>query len=417
MRFLTRHRLERARNDKRLSLERLRAIRSRLPRLLDAHAGGSFALAPDVPFEVSRRYLPSTNVLATIFRTNVGTVRVIDAMTLPAEGDLSPGRELCRRVEVVSGRVPMRWTVTPRFGYGQDDTRIDERRGFPVATAGNLAIAVNAWDAGRPVVTDASIGARYIAETDAMLGFLADNEYTGPSYKVLNIGAANLLPAYSSELAVPLDNFADAIDRLIEVAARHVLLATGGAGQLYSVTTNPALSTGDGVAMALAAGAAVADLEFMQFHPTALHHPAMPRPLLSEALRGEGARLRDEAGVAFMAGEHPLADLAPRDVVSRAIARRLVDRGLDHLWLDATSIEDFPKRFPTIWAACQDAGLDQHRQTRRRVEPDERRSVKLHGVEDLVVGPQPCLGDGAEAGIGRPHAPQLDLLKQLDNRV
>ena len=146
------------------------------------------------------------------------------------------------------------------------------------------------------------------------------------------------------------------------IRARHVVLACGGAGQLYSVTTNPALSTGDGVAMALAAGAAVADLEFMQFHPTALHHPAMPRPLLSEALRGEGALLRDEAGVAFMAAEHPLADLAPRDVVSRAIARRLVDRGLDHLWLDATSIENFPKRFPTIWAASQDAGLDPTRE-------------------------------------------------------
>jgi L-aspartate oxidase len=140
--------------------------------------------------------------------------------------------------------------------------------------------------------------------------------------------------------------------------AAHVVLACGGAGQLFAVTTNPALSTGDGVAMALAAGAAVADMEFMQFHPTALHHPVMPRPLLSEALRGEGAVLRDEQGVTFMAAEHPLADLAPRDVVSRAIARRLVDRGLDHLWLDATSIDEFPKRFPTIWAHCRDAGLD-----------------------------------------------------------
>jgi L-aspartate oxidase len=146
------------------------------------------------------------------------------------------------------------------------------------------------------------------------------------------------------------------------LAARHVVLACGGAGQLYSVTTNPALSTGDGVAMALAAGAAVADIEFMQFHPTALHHPVMPRPLLSEALRGEGAVLRDEQGVAFMAGEHPLGDLAPRDVVSRTIARRLVERGLDHLWLDATSIDDFPRRFPTIWAHCRDAGLDPTRE-------------------------------------------------------
>ncbi|HVW34423.1 MAG TPA: L-aspartate oxidase, partial [Acidimicrobiia bacterium] len=146
------------------------------------------------------------------------------------------------------------------------------------------------------------------------------------------------------------------------IRAGHVVLACGGAGQLFSVTTNPALSTGDGVAMALAAGAAVADVEFMQFHPTALHHPVMPRPLLSEALRGEGALLRDDAGVAFMAAAHPLADLAPRDVVSRAMARRLVERGLEHLWLDATSIEDFPRRFPTIWAACRAAGLDPTRE-------------------------------------------------------
>ncbi len=140
--------------------------------------------------------------------------------------------------------------------------------------------------------------------------------------------------------------------------ARHVLVATGGAGQCFAVTTNPELSTGDGIAMAMRAGAAVADLEFMQFHPTALHHPSMPRPLLSEALRGEGAILRDEQGVAFMRDEHPLADLAPRDIVAKAISRRCSERDLDHLWLDATTIERFPARFPTIWAACRTAGLD-----------------------------------------------------------
>jgi L-aspartate oxidase len=147
-------------------------------------------------------------------------------------------------------------------------------------------------------------------------------------------------------------------DGVAEVAARHVVLASGGAGQLFSVTTNPPLSTGDGVAMALRAGAAVADVEFMQFHPTALHHPAMPRPLLSEALRGEGAVLRDEQGVTFMGAEHPLGDLAPRDVVARAVTRRLVERGLDHLWLDATGIAGFSARFPSIWQACQGVGLD-----------------------------------------------------------
>src|SRR5262245_6732290 len=146
------------------------------------------------------------------------------------------------------------------------------------------------------------------------------------------------------------------------INARHVLVATGGAGQCFAVTTNPALSTGDGIAMAMRAGAAVADLEFMQFHPTALHHPSMPRPLLSEALRGDGAILRDEHGVAFMADEHPLADLAPRDVVARAISRRLNARGLDHLWLDATGIHNFAERFPTIFRACGAVGLDPTRE-------------------------------------------------------
>jgi L-aspartate oxidase len=140
--------------------------------------------------------------------------------------------------------------------------------------------------------------------------------------------------------------------------AEHTVVATGGAGQCFAVTTNPALSTGDGVAMALRAGVAVADIEFMQFHPTALHHPSMPRPLLSEALRGEGAILRDDHGVAFMADEHPLGDLAPRDLVARAISWRLTERSLDHLWLDATVIPDFQERFPTIWQACAAVGLD-----------------------------------------------------------
>ncbi|MBK5287602.1 MAG: L-aspartate oxidase [Acidimicrobiia bacterium] len=150
----------------------------------------------------------------------------------------------------------------------------------------------------------------------------------------------------------------DSTGRATEIRARNTVLATGGAGQLFSVTTNPAVSTGDGIGMALRAGVAVADVEFMQFHPTALDNPSMPRPLLSEALRGDGAVLRDEQGVQFMLGEHPLADLAPRDIVARAIARRLVERRLPHLWLDATAIADFPTRFPTIWASAQAVGLD-----------------------------------------------------------
>ncbi len=137
-----------------------------------------------------------------------------------------------------------------------------------------------------------------------------------------------------------------------EVRADHVLVATGGAGQLFAVTTNPVEATGDGTAMALRAGAAVADIEFMQFHPTALHHPSMPRPLLSEALRGHGALLRDANGDRFV------DELLPRDEVSRAMTRRMLDLGVDHCWLDATGLENFDQRFPTIASALARAGLD-----------------------------------------------------------
>jgi L-aspartate oxidase len=137
-----------------------------------------------------------------------------------------------------------------------------------------------------------------------------------------------------------------------EVRARHTVLTTGGAGQLYAVTTNPTQSTGDGIAMALRAGVPVADVEFMQFHPTALHHPAMPRPLLSEALRGHGALIRDAEGKRFV------DELSPRDVVSKAITARMLAHGVDHVWLDATDLEAFDERFPTIAASVRSIGLD-----------------------------------------------------------
>jgi L-aspartate oxidase len=146
--------------------------------------------------------------------------------------------------------------------------------------------------------------------------------------------------------------------RAVDVRAADTVLATGGVGQCFAVTTNPVVSTGDGLAAALRAGVACADLEFVQFHPTALAIDVMPRPLISEALRGEGAVLRDAAGVAFMRDEHPLGDLAPRDVVSRAVHRRMRAGGHDHVWLDATGIAAFADRFPTIHASCRAVGLD-----------------------------------------------------------
>ena len=145
--------------------------------------------------------------------------------------------------------------------------------------------------------------------------------------------------------------------RHILYSASEVVLATGGIGWLWSHTTNPAEATGDGLAMALRAGARVADLEFMQFHPTALAFGGLPMPLLTEALRGDGAVLIDETGMRFMLDVHPEAELAPRDVVARAVWRRI--RGGGSVYLDARSLAGrIETRFPTVVRACLDHGLD-----------------------------------------------------------
>src|SRR5258706_1796422 len=149
-------------------------------------------------------------------------------------------------------------------------------------------------------------------------------------------------------------------DGTVAVArAACVLLATGGAGQGYQETTNPLVATGDGVAMAYRAGAAVIDLEFVQFHPTALMVPGQPRFLLSEALRGEGARLVNADGEAFMERYDPAGDLAPRDRVSRAIAREAMRTGRPvFLSLERLDPDFVHERFPLISDACRLAGLD-----------------------------------------------------------
>ena len=142
--------------------------------------------------------------------------------------------------------------------------------------------------------------------------------------------------------------------------AGNVLLATGGAGQMYRTTTNPVVSTGDGVALAYECGAEVTDMEFTQFHPTALVLPGRPVFLISEAVRGEGALLYNTLGERFMPALHPLAELAPRDVVARATYAEMARTGSDHVLLDITAKDAgwLAARFPQIYAQCMDAGLD-----------------------------------------------------------
>lgn len=153
------------------------------------------------------------------------------------------------------------------------------------------------------------------------------------------------------------------IDGVGAAYARAVVLATGGLGQLYTSTTNPPVATGDGMAVALRAGATITDLEFIQFHPTVLflgEGSTGQQPLISEAVRGEGAFLVDRDGVRFMQGQHPLADLAPRDVVARAILRQMASTGTDHVFLDARHLGEpfLEARFPSIVARCRELGFD-----------------------------------------------------------
>jgi L-aspartate oxidase len=148
------------------------------------------------------------------------------------------------------------------------------------------------------------------------------------------------------------------------INAPSVILASGGLGHLYGATTNPDGSTGDGIALALWAGVPVSDLEFIQFHPTMLFggKSGGRRPLVTEAIRGEGAMLLDRQGNSVTAGVHPMGDLAPRDVVAAAIDARLKATGDPCVYLDARGIAGFEARFPTVTAACREAGIDPVRQ-------------------------------------------------------
>jgi len=151
-----------------------------------------------------------------------------------------------------------------------------------------------------------------------------------------------------------------ALRRDVLIRARATVLATGGIGEVFGITTNPPVTTGDGIALAFRAGAAVQDLEFVQFHPTALALPGAPHFLISEAARGEGAVLRNHQGERFMPKYHPAAELAPRDIVSRAIWQEMQETGQRHVLIDFTALDPalVARRFPTIAARCLEYGKD-----------------------------------------------------------
>ena len=159
--------------------------------------------------------------------------------------------------------------------------------------------------------------------------------------------------------ALDIDN-----QRVETLPAAAVVLATGGVGKVYRYTTNPDTATGDGIAMAWRAGCRIANMEFIQFHPTCLYHPAERSFLITEALRGEGAHLTLPDGSRFMTAHDPRLELAPRDIVARAIDFEMKKGGLDHVWLDATHLGEafLREHFPTVYAGCQLVGIDIARQ-------------------------------------------------------
>jgi L-aspartate oxidase len=170
-----------------------------------------------------------------------------------------------------------------------------------------------------------------------------------------------------------------------DYSCRFLVLATGGAGRLYAVSTNPDVATGDGIAIAYCAGAEITDMEFIQFHPTALRLPGVQPFLISEAMRGEGGVLLDVNGTRFMPEYDSRAELAPRDIVARAIVEQMQATGSDHVLLDMTQLgsEHVAARFPQIYRFCREVGLDI---TREPIPVSPAAHYTMGGVRTNVWG-------------------------------
>ncbi|MFO7691401.1 MAG: L-aspartate oxidase [Cryobacterium sp.] len=276
-----------------------------------------------------------------------------DSVAAHVSDTLQAGAGLCtpEAVQVLCAEGPERVRDLIRFGVDFDRDESGVARGREAAHSRSRVLhaggdATGAVVQAALVATARQRAARTISADSAGPGSLTIHEHAMLTDLVVRDGrvaGASILDAGGASRTLLADV---------------VILATGGAGMLYRHTTNPVVATGDGVAAAWRAGACVADLEFYQFHPTALVAPGTP--LISEAVRGEGAVLRSAEGERFMLTDHPDAELAPRDVVARSIARVMAEQDGAPVLLDATGLgrEALEARFPTITAACRAEGFD-----------------------------------------------------------
>lgn len=275
-----------------------------------------------------------------------------DSVDSHIEDTLTAGAGLCRRevVERIVTRAPqvVRWLQAQGVAFTAEP-----------GSAGGLHLGREGGHSQRRIVHVADSTGRAVQET------LEQRVLRHPNIKVLEhrvaIDAVVNGPRHTAGRrihgAYVLDRRTGEVETL---AASAVVLATGGLGKVYLYTTNPDVSTGDGVAIAWRAGCRVADLEFIQFHPTCLYHPHAKSFLISEALRGEGGRLVLADGTRFMPAHDPRAELAPRDIVARAIDFEMKTHGLDCVWLDMThhSRAFIEAHFPTIDTRCRELGID-----------------------------------------------------------
>ncbi|MEZ4408198.1 MAG: L-aspartate oxidase [Polyangiales bacterium] len=276
-----------------------------------------------------------------------------DSFEAHAEDTLRTGAGLCKR-EVVDV------CVSEGPAAIEELVRLGARFSRAVSPDGSshFDLAREGGHSARRVVHAGDITGREVER--ALLQAVESN----PRIKVLEqhmgVDLITVAPSGGPERCVGAYVLDKATGEVNTVLARATILATGGAGKVYLYTSNPDVASGDGIAMAYRAGAEVANMEFFQFHPTGLYHPQAKNFLISEALRGEGGVLRLEDGTAFMPKFHEMADLAPRDVVARAIDAEMKRTGEDCVWLDMTHHpgEFLRQRFPNIYAECLRWGVD-----------------------------------------------------------